>query len=80
VPTLNTRIGYTLAGVADDALEHFMTRLRGIGYAGYVTVQTPVEQLTQTLQKLQEWTKLPAAKAAPKAVKPVASKAVPAAN
>jgi sugar phosphate isomerase/epimerase len=77
VPTLNTRIQYALVGAADDTLEHFITRLRGIGYAGYVTVNTPPEQLGQTLQKLHEWTKPQAAKAAPTAAKP-ASKPVPA--
>jgi sugar phosphate isomerase/epimerase len=79
VPTLNSRIQYAVVGAADDTLEHFITRLRGIGYAGYVTVNCPTEQLALTLQKLHEWSKPRAAKAAPKAAKP-ASKPVPAAN
>jgi len=80
VPTLNSRIQYTLVGAADDTLEHFITRLRGIGYAGYFTVQTAAEQLPRTLQKLREWSKPQAAKAAPKAVKPVVVEKVSAAK
>jgi sugar phosphate isomerase/epimerase len=70
VPTLNTRIQHVLVGAADETLENFITRLRGIGYGGYVTVQSPAELLSETLGKLREWTKPQAAKPAPKAVKP----------
>lgn len=80
VPTLNTRMQYTLVGAADDALEHFITRLRGIGYAGYVTVQTTAAQLPQVLQKLHEWSKPQAAKAAPKSIKPPVIEKVPGAK
>ncbi len=66
VPTLNSRIQYALiAAAADDTVENFLTRLRGIGYDGYIAVQS-----AQILPKLREWTKPQAAKPAPKTIKP----------
>jgi sugar phosphate isomerase/epimerase len=78
VPTLNTRIQHALVDGADETVEHFITRLRGIGYGGYVTVNSSPELLPEILGKLREWSRPQAAKPAPKAaVKPttvVASK------
>ncbi|MDB5321299.1 MAG: xylose isomerase [Phycisphaerales bacterium] len=70
VPTLNTRIQHVLVGAADETLANFITRLRGIGYGGYVTVQSPADMLPEILGKLREWTKPQAAKPAPRTVKP----------
>lgn len=69
VPTLNTRMQYVLVGDADEAAERFLTRLRGIGYTGYVAVQ-----VSDALPKLREWGTAPVAKAAAKVAKPVAPK------
>src|SRR5258706_418143 len=65
-PTLNSRIQYALIpAAAADPLENFPPRLRGIGYDGYIAVQS-----AQILPKLREWTKPQAAKPAPKTIKP----------
>jgi sugar phosphate isomerase/epimerase len=71
VPTLNTRIQYAIVREGDAALENFLTRLRGIGYGGYVAVAGPLDRMGEALQKLQEWTKPQATKPEPKAAKPV---------
>ena len=82
VPTLNSRIQYaqvkdaklsslgaTLCplGEGDVPVEKFMTRLRGIGYAGYITfewekawlpnIAGPDEILPGAVKKLKEWAK-----------------------
>jgi sugar phosphate isomerase/epimerase len=57
VPTLNTRIQYAIVREEDADLENFLTRLRGIGYGGYVTVAGPLDRLGEALAKLREWTK-----------------------
>jgi sugar phosphate isomerase/epimerase len=82
VPTLNSKIAYTQVkdaklgqlgatytklGEGDVRIEHFMTRLRGIGYRGWVTVEwekawlpniaEPEEILPDAIKKLREWTK-----------------------
>jgi sugar phosphate isomerase/epimerase len=82
VPTLNSKIAYTQVkdaklgqlgatytklGEGDVRIEHFMTRLRGIGYKGWVTVEwekawlpniaEPEEILPDAIKKLREWTK-----------------------
>jgi sugar phosphate isomerase/epimerase len=74
VPTLNSRIQYARLrdvqkmnstslqdcnlGEGNVPLEQFMTRLRGIGYAGFVTVQAPEASLDSALIKLRSWTKV----------------------
>ncbi len=83
VPTLNSRIAYTQIkdakfgplgasycklGQGDVKGDQFITRLRGIGYTGYVTVEwekawlpglaEPEEILPAALTTLKEWTKL----------------------
>ncbi len=83
VPTLNSRIGYTQIkdakfgplganycklGDGDVKGDQFITRLRGIGYEGYVTVEwekawlpglaEPEEILPAALTTLKTWTKL----------------------
>jgi sugar phosphate isomerase/epimerase len=80
VPTLNSRIQYTQVkdakltslgatlcplGEGDVAVETFLTRLRGIGYDGYVTfewekawlpnIAPPEEALPAAIKKLKEW-------------------------
>jgi sugar phosphate isomerase/epimerase len=80
VPTLNSRIAYTHVkdaklgplgatycklGDGDVAVEKFVSRLRGIGYQGYVTVEwekawlpnlaEPEEILPDAVQKLKKW-------------------------
>ena len=82
VPTLNSKIAYTQVkdaklgqlgatytklGEGDVRIERFMTRLRGIGYKGWVTVEwekawlpniaEPEEILPDAIKKLREWTK-----------------------
>jgi sugar phosphate isomerase/epimerase len=82
VPTLNSKIAYTQVkdakfgqlgatytklGEGDVRIAHFMTRLRGIGYKGWVTVEwekawlpniaEPEEILPDAIKKLHEWTK-----------------------
>jgi sugar phosphate isomerase/epimerase len=66
VPTLNTRIQYAIVREGDAALENFLTRLRGIGYGGYVTVEGPLDRLGEALRKLRDWTKPQAGKPEPK--------------
>ena len=81
VPTLNSKIAYTQVkdaklgqlgatytklGEGDVRIERFMTRLRGIGYKGWVTVEwekawlpniaEPEEILPDAIKKLREWT------------------------
>lgn len=80
VPTLNSRIQYTQVkdaklsslgatlcplGEGDVPVEKFLIRLRGIGYAGYVTfewekawlpnIAPPEEALPAAVKKLKEW-------------------------
>jgi sugar phosphate isomerase/epimerase len=80
VPTLNSRIQYTQVkdaklsslgatlcplGEGDVPVEKFLIRLRGIGYAGYVTfewekawlpnIAAPEEALPAAVKKLKEW-------------------------
>jgi sugar phosphate isomerase/epimerase len=82
VPTLNTKIQYTQVkdatlgslgasycklGEGDVPVEKFMTRLKGIGYDGWVTVEwekawlpniaEPEEILPDSIKRLREWTK-----------------------
>jgi sugar phosphate isomerase/epimerase len=82
VPTLNSRIQYTQVkdaklgslgatlcplGEGDVPVEKFLTRLRGIGYNGYVTfewekawlpnISPPEEALPAAVKKLKEWTR-----------------------
>ena len=104
VPALNSKIQYTQVkdaklgplgatycklGEGDVAVDKFVTRLLGIGYDGYVTVEWekawlpgiagPEEVLPDAIKKLKEWTTEPeeedpkVKKAAPKA--PAAAKA-----
>jgi sugar phosphate isomerase/epimerase len=85
VPTLNSRIQYTQVkdaklsalgavlcplGQGDVPVEKFLTRLRGIGYDGYVcfewekawlpNIAAPEEALPAAITKLTEWTAPPA--------------------
>jgi fatty-acyl-CoA synthase len=70
VPTLNSRIQYarvrevrvTPAGLEYCALgegsipvRSFLSRLRGIGYGGYVTLESPPELLADSIRQLREW-------------------------
>jgi sugar phosphate isomerase/epimerase len=82
VPTLNSRIQYTQVkdarigplgatycklGEGDVQVKNFLTRLRGIGYDGWVTLEwekawlpgiaEPEEILPDSITKLREWTK-----------------------
>lgn len=59
VPTLNSRIRYArLTGpTLPPDTRHFLTRLQGIGYTGYVGVDLPPEQLANAITQLREWTK-----------------------
>ena len=82
VPTLNSRIQYTQVkdaklgslgatlcplGEGDVAVQIFLTRMRGIGYEGYVTfewekawlpnITGPEVSLPAAIQKLKEWTR-----------------------
>jgi sugar phosphate isomerase/epimerase len=106
VPTLNNRIiyvqikdakfgplgaSYTKLGAGDVKCEQFITRLRGIGYDGFVGVEwekawlpnliEPEEVLPDAIKKLVEWQKLgteqptPAPKAKAAAAKAAAPKA-----
>jgi sugar phosphate isomerase/epimerase len=81
VPTLNSRIQYTQVkdakltalgatlcplGAGDVPVQKFLTRMRGIGYEGYVALEwekawlpniaPPEEILPQAIGKLKEWT------------------------
>lgn len=108
VPTLNSRIQYTQVkdaklspmgaaycklGEGDVPVEQFLTRLRGIGYKGYVTLEwekawlpniaEPEEILPHAVTKLKEWTKpfepeKPVKKEPPAKKEPAAKKEVPA--
>ena len=106
VPTLNSRIAYaqikdakfgalgasyTKLGAGDVKCEQFITRLRGIGYDGYVGVEwekawlpnlaEPEEILPDALQKLVEWQKVGLEEPpAPKAKAPAPKVAVAAAK
>ncbi len=106
VPTLNSRIAYTQVkdaqlgalgatyvklGEGDVPVKKFLTRLRGIGYQGWVTfewekawlpgIAGPEEVLPDAIKKLKEWTTEPqeedpkAKKADHKAPAPAAAKA-----
>jgi sugar phosphate isomerase/epimerase len=69
VPTLSSRIEYAVIsdakiasaveycqlGEGDVPVEKFVTRLRGIGYEGWVTVSGREEMLTESLTTLHEW-------------------------
>lgn len=80
VPTLNSRIQYTQVkdakfgalgatycklGEGDVPVKNFLTRLRGIGYQGWITVEwekawlpglaEPQEILPDAIQKMREW-------------------------
>lgn len=72
VPTLNSRIGYALVrnvrslaeplqysrlSEGELAVENFLTRLRGIGYSGYVTVETAEGLLQDAIERLRAWTR-----------------------
>jgi len=82
VPTLNSRIqyvqvkdaklgtlgaSYTKLGEGDVPVQKFLTRLRGIGYKGWVSMEwekawlpniaEPEEVLPDAIKKLREWTK-----------------------
>jgi sugar phosphate isomerase/epimerase len=82
VPTLNSKIAYTQVkdaklgplgatytklGDGDVRIERFLTRLRGIGYKGWVTVEwekawlpniaEPEEVLPHAITRLREWAK-----------------------
>ncbi len=82
VPTLNSKIqytqvkdaklgqlgaSYTKLGEGDVQIETFLTRLRGVGYKGWVTLEwekawlpniaEPEEVLPQAITKLREWTR-----------------------
>jgi sugar phosphate isomerase/epimerase len=75
VPTLNSRIQYVRLrdprpGEAPVPVQNLLTRLRGIGYTGYVTVETAAERLPAVLPDLRAWTSVQVA-AKPK--KPVAA-------
>jgi len=97
VPTLNSRIAYTQVkdaklgplgatycklGEGDVPIKSFLTRLRGIGYSGYVTMEwekawlpalaEPEEILPDSITKLKEWAEM-------KADEPAESEAEPAA-
>src|SRR3954454_8525362 len=96
VPTLNSRIAYTQVkdaqlgalgavycklGEGDVPVKSFLTRLRGIGYQGWVTfewekawlpgIAGPEEVLPDAIKKLKEWTTEPEEEK-PKARKPEA--------
>ncbi len=82
VPTLNSRIqyaqvkdaklgslgaSYTKLGDGDVPVQNFLTRLRGVGYRGWVTLEwekawlpniaEPEEILPDSIKKLREWTR-----------------------
>jgi sugar phosphate isomerase/epimerase len=84
VPTLNSRIQYVRLrdarpGEAAVPVQHLMTRLRGVGYTGYVTVETPAERLPVVLPDLRAWTTVQVgAKSDAKPKRPLAGKAAPA--
>jgi sugar phosphate isomerase/epimerase len=90
IPTLNSKIAYaqikdakfgalgasyTKLGAGDVKCEQFMTRLRGIGYRGYVGVEwekawlpnlaEPEEILPDAIKKLNEWLKIGSEEPAP---------------
>ncbi len=90
VPTLNSRIQYVQVkdatfgslgssfckiGEGDVPIERFITRLRGIGYAGWVTMEwektwlpnlaEPEEILPDAVKRLKEWANLPPGAPAP---------------
>jgi sugar phosphate isomerase/epimerase len=70
VPTLGSRIEYAIVrdakigsavelcqlGEGDVPVRKFLTRLRGIGYQGWVTVRSREEILADALTKLNSWT------------------------
>ncbi|MCC7349751.1 MAG: sugar phosphate isomerase/epimerase [Phycisphaerales bacterium] len=55
VPTLNSRIVYATVKEGKADVRGFMERLRGIGYAGWVTVHAPPDQLADSLTRLRGW-------------------------
>lgn len=86
VPSLNSRIQYARVkevqatpqgaqycklGEGEIPVQSFITRLRGIGYAGYVTIETAEGLLSDSIIKLRHW-------AAPTAVKTAAPRSTPA--
>jgi len=106
VPTLNNKIqytqvkdatlgplgaNYTKLGDGDVQVRSFLTRLRGIGYEGWVTfewekawlpnIAEPEEVLPDAIKKLKEWTSPPVEEdpKAAKGHKPPAAPAAPAA-
>jgi sugar phosphate isomerase/epimerase len=89
VPCLNSRIQYARVrhvqstpavskdcklGEGNVPVENFITRLRGIGFGGYVTVDATDSLLSDAIQKLRAWGK-PAAAHAGK--KPAAARSSP---
>jgi len=71
VPCLNSRIQYARVQYCEPGegklpVENFLTRLRGIGYGGYVTVDAPDALLPDAIGKLRAWTKPPQTTAARK--------------
>lgn len=59
VPTLNSRIQYAVIQDCNAGeVESFITRLLGIGYSGYVTVEAPDAMLAETIGKLRDLTKV----------------------
>ncbi|MGH7180083.1 MAG: sugar phosphate isomerase/epimerase family protein [Tepidisphaeraceae bacterium] len=98
VPTLNSKIAYTQVrdaklgplgasycklGEGDVPVQKFLTRLRGIGYDGWVTLEwdkawlpniaEPEDILPDSIKKLREWTKPQEEEEKPKKKEPAAA-------
>jgi sugar phosphate isomerase/epimerase len=93
VPNLNSRIAYAMVrdariseagavsssfGQGDVLLQPFVTRLMGIGYQGWIAVQSigevensPSTALAEALARLRNWTKPPEIKRPPHRTAPV---------
>src|SRR4051812_11917919 len=80
VPTLNSRIQYVRLRdprpeEAAVPVQNLLIRLRGIGYTGWVTVETTVERLPVVVPELREWSRVQVgAKSDAKPKKPLAAK------
>jgi sugar phosphate isomerase/epimerase len=67
VPTLNSRIQYVRLrdprpGEAAVPVQNLLIRLRGIGYTGWVTVETSAERLAGVVPDLRLWGEVPEVK------------------